>query len=57
MLFGKSERKKTSACTVLVVGALAMLGAAGVVHKSKKLFGTVCDKMKNMMKKAPCDIC
>lgn len=57
MLFGKTERKRTSATLILAVGGLAMIGAAGMVRKGKCLVEKATDKMKNIMKKKPSDIC
>ena len=51
LIFGKTERKKTSAGLILAIGGLAMLGAAFMVRKGKSLLSTAVDKMKNMMKK------
>ena len=57
VIFGKTERKKTSAGIILAVGGLAMLGAAGMVRKGKCLLNNATDKIKNMIKKKPSDIC
>jgi hypothetical protein len=57
MLFGKTERKRTSATLILAVGGLAMIGAAGMVRKGKCLVEKATGKMKNIMKKKPSDIC
>ena len=57
MIFGKTERKKTSAGLILAIGGLAMLGAAGMVRKGKSLVSTAIDKIKNIMKKDPTDMC
>ena len=57
MIFGKTERKKTSAGLILAIGGLAMLGAAGMVRKGKSLANTAMDKMKNIMKKKTSDMC
>ena len=57
MLFGKTEKKRTSATLILAVGGLAMIGAAGMVRKGKSLIDKATDKMKNIVKKKPCDMC
>lgn len=57
MFFGKSEKKRGSLCTVLVIGGLAMLGAAGIVKKGKEMINTACDKMKGVVKKGEKTFC
>ena len=51
MLFSKEERKKMSRKGSWLVGALAFVGAAGIVNKCKKAVGNACSKMKDMMHK------
>ena len=51
MFFNKRERKKHSALAVLIVGALAALGAATVFKKGKSAFAGVKGKMKSLFKK------
>ncbi len=57
MIFGKSEKKRFSLRAALIVGGLAMLGAAGIVRKSKEMFSTACDKMKSAVKKGEKTFC
>lgn len=57
MIFGKSEKKRLPLRAALVVGGLAMLGAAGIVRKSKAVFSTACDKMKSAVKKGEKTFC
>ena len=50
MLFGKSERKKSSACMLVVIGALAVVGAASITNKGKKIVNCVSTKIKGLVK-------
>ena len=54
MFFGKSERRKTSVITIMAIGALAMVGAVGIVRKGKQAIGCACDKLRGAMKR-DCD--
>lgn len=51
MLFGKSEKKRGSLSSVLMVGALAVVGVASITSKGKKLMHDFVNKCKNMVKK------
>lgn len=57
MIFGKSEKKRLSLRAALVVGGLAMFGAAGIVRKGKDLFSTAFGKMKGVVKKGEKTFC
>lgn len=57
MIFGKSEKKRLPFRAALIVGGLAMLGAAGIVRKSKAIVNTACDKMKSAVKKGEKSFC
>jgi hypothetical protein len=51
MFFGKSERKRSSAVPILVVGALALVGAVSITKKGKALVRGAASKLKGMMGK------
>ena len=51
MLFGKSEKKRGSLSSLLMVGALAVVGAASITNKGKKLVSGFVDKCKSIVKK------
>ena len=51
MLFGKSEKKRGSLSSVLMVGALAVVGVASITSKGKRLVSGLVSKCKNMVKK------
>ena len=52
MMFGKSEKKRGSLSSVLMVGALAVVGVASITNKGKKLVKDFVNKCKNMVKKS-----
>lgn len=49
MFFSKEEKKRGGAKASWVVGALAFIGAAGIVNKGRKLISGACCKMKEVM--------
>ena len=49
MMFGKSEKKKSTAPLFLTIGALAVIGAASITSKGKRMMCTMMSKMKSMM--------
>lgn len=51
MFFSKDERKSCGKKASWMVGALAFIGAAGIVNKGRKLVSSACSKMKEMMHK------
>lgn len=51
MMFGKSEKKRGTLSSVLMVGALAVVGAASITKKGKKLVNNFVNKCKNMVNK------
>ena len=51
MLFSKDDRKRMSHKGSWLVGALAFVGAAGIVNKCRRLVGNTCCKIKEMMHK------
>ena len=51
MMFGKSEKKRGSLSSILMVGALAVVGAASITNKGKRLVGGVVNKCKSLVKK------
>lgn len=51
MFFGKNERKRSSAIPILVVGALAFVGAVSITKKGKAVVRSATAKIKNMMGK------
>lgn len=57
MFFGKSERKKTSVLPILVVGALAFVGAVSLTKKGKAVVKNTAAKVKRMMGKDECGMC
>ncbi len=50
-MFGKSEKKRGSLSSVLMVGALAVVGVASITSKGKKLVSGFVSKCKNMVNK------
>ena len=54
MFFGKSDRKRHSALPVLVVGALALVGAVSITKKGKAVVRGATNKLKGMMGKGDC---
>ncbi len=57
MFFGKSERKKTSVVPILIVGALAFVGAVSLTKKGKTIVKNATSKVKRMMGKDECGMC
>ena len=55
MFFGKNERKKSSAVPIMIVGALALVGAVSITHKGKAIIKGATNKVKGMMGKS-CDL-
>ena len=55
MFFGKSDRKRHSALPILVVGALALVGAVSITKKGKAVLRSASNKIKCMMGKD--DVC
>ena len=49
MMFGKSEKKKSAAPFFLTIGALAVIGAASITNKGKRIFNSAMSKMKSVM--------
>ena len=54
MFFGKSDRKRRSALPILVVGALALVGAVSITKKGKAIVRGASNKLKSMMGKDDC---
>ena len=50
-MFMKSEKKRGSLSSVLMVGALAVVGVASITNKGKKLVSGFVNKCKNIVKK------
>lgn len=53
-MFGKSEKKRGSLSPLLMVGALAVVGAASITKKGKALIKGFVSKCKNMVCKKDC---
>ena len=51
MLFGKSEKKRGSLSSVLMIGALAAVGVASITNKGKQLVNGFVSKCKSLIKK------
>lgn len=51
MFFSNDGKKRASHKSSWVVGALAFIGAAGIVGKGRKLVKSACCKMKDMLHK------
>jgi len=51
MMSGKSEKKRGSFSSVLMLGALAVVGAAGIANKGKKLACDFVNKCKRIVNK------
>ncbi len=51
MFFSKDGKKRCGAKASWMVGALAFIGAAGIVNKGRRLVSGACCKMKEMMHK------
>ena len=50
-MFGKGERKKSSAPIFLTIGALAVIGAASITNKGKRMIDAMCGKAKSIVGK------
>lgn len=50
-MFMKSEKKRGSLSSVLMVGALAVVGVASITNKGKKLVSGFVNKCKSIVKK------
>lgn len=48
MFFSKGERKKSSACMLLAVGALSFIGAASIFGRGKKIVNGISNKIKSI---------
>ena len=56
MFFGKSEPKRSpSFGMVLVVGALAVIGAATVAERGKAIITRACNKIKSLGENKDCE--
>ena len=44
-MFGKAEKKKSTAPLFITVGVLVAIGAASVVKKSKEIIDSMCKKL------------
>ena len=51
MIFSKEDRKRVSHKGSWIVGALAFVGAAGIVNKCRRFVSNTCCKVKEMMHK------
>ena len=51
MLFSKDEKKRSMSKSSWIVGALAFVGAAGIVNKGRRLVKNACCKVREMMHK------
>ena len=49
MMFGKSEKKKSTAPLFLTIGALAVIGAASITNKGKRMMSCMMSKMRSVM--------
>lgn len=56
MFLGKSEKKRSSAPAILMIGALAVVGAASITNKGKRMVSGVVNKCKNIVKKKKDDM-
>ena len=56
MFLGKSEKKRSSAPAILMIGALAVVGAASITNKGKRMVSSVVNKCKNIVKKKKDDM-
>lgn len=46
-MFGKNEKKKSNAPVFLTIGALAVVGAASITNKGKRMINAMMCKVKN----------
>ena len=53
-MFGKSEKKRGSLSSLLMIGALAVVGAASITNKGKKLARDFVNKCRSIVKKKNC---
>lgn len=51
MIFGKNEKKRSSVPGILMIGALAVVGAASITNKGKQMVSGLVTKCKNMVSK------
>ena len=49
MFFGKSERKRSSVVPILIVGALAFVGAVSLTKKGKAVICNAAGKVKRIV--------
>ncbi|MBO5878924.1 MAG: hypothetical protein J6Q68_00015 [Clostridia bacterium] len=56
MLFGRSEKKRSSTPAILMIGALAVVGAASITNKGKQLISNTVDKCKSIVNKKKDDM-
>ena len=57
MFFGKSERKRGSALPIIIVGALAVVGAVSITKKGKSVIKSAGTKIKHLMGKDQMSMC
>lgn len=57
MFCRKQEKKKSSAKFILIVGALAAIGALSITRKGKDIISMAKDKMTRCFKKDSCTSC
>ena len=44
-MFGKTDKKKSSAPLFITIGALAVIGAASLTQKGKQMIDKMCAKL------------
>ena len=49
MLFGKCDKKRGTSYVMVLVGALAVIGAASITNKGRKMISSACCKVKSMV--------
>lgn len=56
MIFGKNEKKRSSVPAILMIGALAVVGAAAITNKGKRVVMNTVDKCKSIVSKKSDDM-
>lgn len=56
MIFGKNEKKRSSVPAILMIGALAVVGAAAITNKGKQVVMNTVDKCKSIVSKKSDDM-
>ena len=56
-MFGKCEKKRICLSHIIVIGALAVVGAASITKKGKSAINGFVDKCKNIVSNTKDEMC